>query len=75
METDDAHATRKSSSLVQNILFNDYCDVPPAHIKKIGLKSYRKLLVHSCTILLCCLDGKDDPYTNPNMSNMDLRVG
>ena len=32
METDDDHATvRESFSLVQNILFIGYTDVPPAH--------------------------------------------
>ena len=31
-----------------------------------------QLLVHSCTIFLCCLDG---PYRNPNMTNKDHRVG
>ena len=40
-------------------------------IVKVGF-----LLVHSCTIFLCCLDGEIyDPYTNPNMNNRDHRVG
>ena len=31
-----------------------------------------KILVHSCTIYLCCLDG---PYRNPNMNNKDHWIG
>ena len=32
------------------------------------------LIVHSCTIFLCCLDD-NDPHRNPNMNNKDHRVG
>ena len=34
------------------------------------------LLVHSCTILLCCSDGEiyDDPYRDPNTNDNDHRV-
>ena len=34
--------------------------------------SLRLVVVHSCTIFLCCLD---DPYRNQNMNNKDHRVG
>ena len=33
------------------------------------------LLVHNCTIFLCSLDVRNDPYRNPNMNNKDHRVG